>query len=137
MIAPTAGRVAVLFLIAQGLGASLWWGLLLSVPGSRQAFVPPGWPTATLFPFLLPDFAVFIASAWVSAYGFARGRWWGWPALCVHCGAALYAGLFSVSLPLLFGSPWLAAVLMAPSVLVPPYLVWRLRPTERARNGQC
>ncbi len=124
-------KLAVLFLAAQGFGAFGWWLLLWAVPSSRAAFLPPGWPTSTLAPFLVGDLTLFAGGALAAAYGIARRRPWAWTVLCIHSGAALYAGLFSLSLPLLFGSPWLAAAVMAPSVIGPPLLLWRLRPEAR------
>lgn len=119
--------LAIAFLAVQGGGALGWWLLLLFRPAARGAFLPAGWPAELLLPFLAGDLTLFAAAALAAAYGIARRRPWAWSLLCLHCGAALYAGLFSVSLPVLFGGPWLAAVLMAPSLIGPPLLLWSLR----------
>jgi hypothetical protein len=77
--------------------------------------------------FLVPDLLLVAGAGFLSGWGIRRRLAWGWPVLCVHCGAAVYAALYTLSVPLL-GGGWLGAVLMSPSLLVTPYLTWRLRP---------
>ena len=119
-------RLAAGFLFLEGIGAIIWWGVLLAVPSARAAFSVPGAPDVALTVFLLPDLTLFAGGALLAAVGLARQRPWAWPVLCVHCGAAAYAALYSLAVPLLTGSGWLGAALMAPSLVVTPYLVWRL-----------
>ena len=120
--------LAVWFLIVQGVGVVAWWLVLLLYPPARSPFMVPGAPDATLLAFLVADLLLYAGGSFVAAYGLGRGRPWGWPALCVNTGAAAYATLYGLALPLVSGAGWLGAVMMAPSLVVLPILVWRLRP---------
>jgi hypothetical protein len=122
-------RFAVVYLVLQGVGALGWWAALAAWPEVRVHFQPAGAPDATLFAFAVADLMLFAVGSLTAAVGVARGAAWAWPVLLVHCGAAVYAGLYCLTLPLVAGgSGWVGAVLMAPAVVVPPWLAWRLRP---------
>jgi len=124
-------RLAVLYLVVQGAGVLAWWLLLLAMPASRAWFTAAGAPEAVLMAFLPGDVALVGAGSIVAAVGVARRARWAWPVLLVHAACAAYAGLYCVSLPLLAGgSGWLAAVAMAPVLVVPAALAWVLRPRE-------
>lgn len=120
-------RVGVLYLTLQGLLVTLWWVLLAAHPAVRRFFLAPGVPSGSLWAFFIPDLVGYIGGSFVAGYGLARRRSWGWPALCVHAGAAAYAALYGVTQPLLLGGGW-GGLLMLPSLFVPPFFVWRLRP---------
>jgi hypothetical protein len=124
-------RAAVGYLVVQGVGVLAWWVLLLTVPASRPLFTADGAPDAVLLAFLVGDVVLVGAGSLVAAVGVARGTRWAWPALLVHAASCVYAGLYCVSLPLLSGgSGWLAAVCMAPVLVVPATLAVLLRPRE-------
>jgi hypothetical protein len=123
------------FLVAEGAGALVWWGVLLAVPAARRFFLAPGAPDSTLLAFGAADLILFAGGALASAYGLATRRRWAWPVLCVHAGAAAYAALYSLALPLVSGGGWLGAALMAPSLVVSPFLVWWLRPSRTGERG--
>jgi hypothetical protein len=126
----TMRSLAVLYLTVQGVAVAVWWILLLLVPAAREPFLAPGAPESTLFAFMLPDLAIYASSSLLAAYGLAVGRAWAWSVLCFHAGAALYATLYALTLPLLSGGAWLGAAMMAPALLVLPVLLWLLRPAE-------
>ena len=122
-------RLGVWFLLAQAAGGSLWWCVLLVWPESRAPFLAKGAPDSTLLAFAVADGVLFIGTAGTSAYGFWAGRRWAWPVLCVHAGAAGYAGLYCWALVgLTGGDGLLGAALMSPSLVVPGILIWGLRP---------
>lgn len=110
-----------------------WWVLLLAVPESRALFTAAGAPDAVLLAFGAPDVLLVGAGSLLAAFGLARETRWAWTVLLVHAACAVYAGLYCVSLPLLAGgSGWLAAVAMAPVLVVPATLAVLLRPRPEA-----
>ncbi len=121
-------KLGTAFLVVQGLGGLAWWLVLLCVPTSRSFFLAPGAAEVTLLAFVFPDLLLYVGGSLAAAYGLFRGRPWGWPILCVHAGAAAYASLYVLTLAAWSGSVTAGAALMAPSLAVPPYLAWRLRP---------
>jgi hypothetical protein len=122
---------ATLYLAVQSLGAAVWWCVLLIRPDSRKAFTAAGSPDSVLTAFFIPDLLLFIALGAAAAYGLANRRKWAWTALCVHVGAAGYAALYCIALTVVTkGDAWLGAVLMAPPLVVPGFLAWKLRPKE-------
>ena len=128
-------RLAVAYLVVQGIGVLAWWVLLFTVPDSRELFTADGAPDAVLLAFVAGDVALVGLGSLVAAVGIARDTPWGWPVLLVHAGAAVFGGLYCVLLPLLAaGSGWLAAAAMIPVLVVPPTLAWVLRPRTQARE---
>ena len=122
-------RIGVGYLLVQGVAAAAWWATLLLGPESRVHFLAPGAPEVTLLAFLLPDVVLFAGASVLAAAGLARKAAWAWPVLCAHAGAGAYAALYCLSLTAMTGGgAWPGAVLMAPSLVVPPWLAWRLRP---------
>ena len=122
-------QLGAAYMLVQGLGALGWWAMLLTLPATRGPFLAPGAPDATLLAFMLPDLVLFAGASLVAALGLWRGARWTWPVLIAQAAASAYAELYCLNLMLLTGgAAWLGAVLMAPSVVVPPWLVWRLRP---------
>jgi hypothetical protein len=121
-------KLATGFMLLQGIGTLAWWVLLMLYPPARTPFLAPGAPDSTLLAFIVPDLAMFISSAFVAAYGLAKNRDWAWTALCVQTGAAVYAALYALALPLFSGSAWLGAAMMFPSLILLPLFAWLLRP---------
>ena len=122
-------RLAVAYLILQGVGVLAWWVLLLAFPASRALFTAEGAPDAVLLAFLVGDVVLVGIGSFAAAAGITGHRAWAWPVLLVHAGAAVFAGLYCVLLPVLTGGPgWIAAVAMLPVLVVPPLLAWMLRP---------
>jgi len=121
-------RLGVVFLRLQGIAAALWWFALLLEPRLRQPFLAPSAPTTTLLTLIVADLIFFVGGSLLSAHGLARQRAWAWPILCIHAGAASYAALSALTLSILTDGAWLGALLMAPSLVVPLALAWRLRP---------
>lgn len=121
-------RLAVVFLILQSAGVAVWWAVLLTVPRSREPFLARPAPDSTLLAFALPDALLFVGAGMASGMGLAKRCGWAWPVLCVHAGAAIYAALYCGSLALLTGQAWAGAILMTPSLVLPPLFVWKLRP---------
>ncbi len=121
-------RLAVLFLILQGAGVVAWWVVIGLFPAARGPFLAPDAPDTTLLAFVGSDLALYAGGSIVAAIGLARRRRWAWGALCVHAGAGVYAALYGLALPLFSGGGWLGAIMMSPSLVVLPVLVWKLRP---------
>jgi len=118
------------FLVLVGAGTLAWWGMLIMVPASRRWFLAAGAPPATLWAFLVADLLLVAGTSLAAASGLTRGRSWGWPLLCIQAGASMYASLYALQLWLFDPSTWAGALLMLPLLVVPPALVWRLRPTR-------
>ena len=118
----------MLYLAVQAVATCLWWLALTIAPAARRAFLPTGAPDSVLLAFAPPDLLLLAPASLATAYGLARRRAWGWPALCLTAGASIYPAFYAVGLPLATGEGWLGAVLMAPAILVLPPLVWLLRP---------
>jgi len=123
-------RLAVVYLVVQGVAIIGWWALLLLRPETRQDFTAPGAPDATLLAFIVGDLTIYAVGSLVAAYGLAYRRSWGWAALCVNAGAGVYAALYGLALPLFSGGVWIGALMMAPALVVLPALVWLLRPEK-------
>jgi hypothetical protein len=121
-------RLGITFLAIQGLGGLAWWLVLLALPGSRSYFLVAGAPEVTLLAFAVADLVLYVGGSLAAAYGLFRHRPWGWPVLCVHAGAAAYASLYVLTVAAWSGSVAVGAAFMAPSLVVPSYLAWRLRP---------
>jgi hypothetical protein len=120
--------LGVTFLAVQGLGGLAWWLVLLAVPRTRVYFLIDGAPEVTLLAFVVADLLLFVGGSLAAAYGLFHHRPWGWPVLCVHAGAAAYASLYVLTVAAWSGSVTAGAEFMAPSLVVPSYLAWRLRP---------
>ena len=127
-------RGAIVFLLMQGFGGLIWWLGILSIPGWRVPFLAPAAPDATLLALAPGDLLFYLAGSFLSAWGLRQQRPWAWTVLCLHTGAACYGALYALSLFLLSGGGSLGAVLMAPSLLVLPALVWGLRPPYLRRK---
>jgi hypothetical protein len=126
-------RLAVAYLVLQGVGVLAWWVVLAVAPGARALFTAAGAPDVVLLAFVVGDLALVAGGSFMAAVGVARGAAWAWPVLLVHAGAAAFAGLYCVTLPLLAGgSGWVAAVAMLPVLVVPPALAVVLRPRPAA-----
>lgn len=123
-------KLAVCYLVAQAIGALLWWCLLFGWPESRTYFMAAKAPDSTLLAFVVAD-ALFISTSAAAAYGIWTARRWAWPVLCFHSGAAVYAALYCWTLVALTGGDGLlGAVLMSPSLPIPGLLAWSLRPRD-------
>lgn len=120
-------RLGIAFLTLQSVGATLWWILLLLAPQSRSLFLVPNAPESTLMGFLLPDLLLFIGGGLLSAWGLAKCTPWRHTALALHTGAATYAGLHTLALPLCGGHNYWGIVMMSPSLLFLPFLLWKMR----------
>lgn len=124
--------VAAGYLAAQAVGAAIWWTVLFAWPVSRAHFSSPEDSTGTLMSFLVADFLLYIGGSALAAVGFWLNKQWAWPVLCVHAGAASYAGLYCWNLFALTGHNLAGAVLMTPSMIVPWWLIYVLNPLEVA-----
>ncbi len=120
-------RLAIWFLLLQGLGTVIWWALLLSFAPARAPFVAGG-HEAALLAFLLPDLPFYIGGSFLLAYALATSRPWAFAVLCIYSGGILYATLYTLALALLTGGSWLGVLLLAPSLFILPLIIWRFRP---------
>jgi len=119
---------ASLFFVLQGAGAAAWWITILGFPKIREFFVPIGVPFASLLSLLPGDLILYVVGSLASAYGLLTRKRWVWPLMCVHAGATAYAALYAIMLPMLLSCCKLGAILMLPSLALPLYFAWRLRP---------
>ncbi|CAG0968035.1 hypothetical protein PHYC_01091 [Phycisphaerales bacterium] len=92
-------RIAVAYLLVQGVALVAYWLTLALVPAARAPFIPPGCTDdIALFTIALPDCLLYTATSFAGAYGLARSRAWTRMALSVHAGAALYAALLAMGM---------------------------------------
>lgn len=128
-------RFAICFLTLEGLGGLAWWVGLAASPTFRSHFRPADAPDSTLLAFAPGDLMLFVGAGLLAAVGLARRSRWAWPVLVAHTAVAGYAAFYCLTLTLITGGDaWLAAVLMAPSLVVLPVLVWLSCPRE---TGMC
>lgn len=128
---PFLHRATACYLILQSLGALTWWGILLIWPASRELFRPSEAPDAILLAFWLPDVLLFIGAALWSAYSLIFAPHRALLPLALHVGGAVYAALYCIETWRQTGESSLAALLMAPSLVVAPFLLRLGRVLER------
>jgi hypothetical protein len=116
-----AARFTAPWCALQSLGIVVWWLALWLHPPLRVHFLFEGAPPSTLFAFLLPDAVVCVALGTAAAVGARRRRPWTRAVLLVTTGGVVYAALYAIALALLGGRA-LGAALMAPSLVVMPWL---------------
>ena len=114
------------YLLVQSLGATLWWLILWLEPGSRDYFRPSNAPDSVLLALALPDFVLFIGAALFAARQLLKRPKTAIIPLALHAGAACYAALYCVMQWVSTGEAGLAALLMAPSLVVGPLLLWNI-----------
>ena len=127
---------AIGFLLLQGVGGLIWWVALAAWPEARTPFLAKDAPDSTLLAFVGADLLLYVGGSFASAWGLWARSPWGWPVLCIHTGATAYAGLYTLVLCCFSPSSWLAGVMMAPSVVVTPWLAWEFRP-QRGFDGDA
>jgi hypothetical protein len=116
---------SALILVVQSLAAALWWILLWTVPASRPYFRPAGAPDSVLLSFFLPDTFLFIGAALWAAHHLIKKPSAAPLPLTLHTGAALFGSLYCVMQWLMTGEAGLAALCMAPCLLIGPILLWK------------
>jgi hypothetical protein len=121
---------AIGFLAAEGIGAVLWWIAIVCRPALRPLFFPTGTPDFVWMALFVPDMVLFAAAGSGAAWGLVARHKWAWMLLCIHTGGALYACLAAVGYSVLTGEAWVGGAMMAPPILILPYLAWHLRPSE-------
>ena len=117
-------RLGAFYLLAQSLGASLWWLTIWLFPAARAHFRPANAPDTVLISFFLPDAIFFIGAAIWAAIVLWRAPKRAILPLALHVGAASYAALYCLQQWLTTGEAGLAALLMAPALVVGPLLLW-------------
>ena len=101
----------------QAIAVAVWWGVLLTVPSSRDYFRMSETPDATLMAFWLPDLVLLAAgSAAAAVLCFSDSRlipivlWF-------VCGAISYTTLYCLAYAFLTDKGWLGVTLMLPAML--------------------
>ena len=123
---PLLLRLGALYLLIQSLGASLWWLMLWFFPATRVYFRPANAPDAVLISFFLPDLIGFIGAgiwaAWLLWRAPRRARL----PRAINRGAARYVALLCLQQWLMTDEAGLAALFMAPSLVIGPLLLRKL-----------
>lgn len=114
------------YLSVQSLAAILWWLILTLEPPSRAYFRPSNAPDSVLLAFALPDFLLFIGTALVAARLLLKRPKSAIIPLSIHVGAASYAALYCLAQWFSTGQAALAALLMLPSLILGPLLLWKV-----------
>lgn len=117
-------RLGAIYLLIQAASATLWWLALWFYPPSRAYFRPPDAPDAALLSFFLPDAIFFIGAAIWAAIRLLRAPRRALLPLALHVGAASYAALYCLQQWLMTGESAIAALAMAPSLIVGSVLLW-------------
>ena len=117
-------RLGALYLLIQAAGASLWWLILYFYPQSRVYFRPHNMPDASLLAFFLPDIIFFVGAAVWAAIRLWRAPQRALIPLALHVGAASYAALYCLQQWLMTGEAAIAALAMAPSLIISAILLW-------------
>lgn len=117
-------RLGALYLLIQAAGASLWWLALWFIPKSRAYFRPSDAPDASLLAFFLPDVIFFIGAAIWAAIALWRTPQRAVVPLALHVGAASYAALYCLQQWLMTGEAGIAALAMAPTLIIGGVLLW-------------
>ena len=118
-------RLGAVYLALQAAGAAIWWMVLWVYPASRALFRPVNAPDASLFSFFAPDLVFFVGAAlWASVFLWRGAKRRALIPLALHVGAASYAALYCLQQWLMSGEAPLAALFMAPALVVGPLLLW-------------
>ncbi len=126
-------RIAILYLLLQGLLVWGFWIALATTPELRSHFVMQGSPWQAFGAFMLPDIVMLAAIPWVAAWAWHTGKGWTKYILWLNTGAAAYAALCAISLFLSDHHLWLGATMMAPLLLLPG-LATRIASREDAQG---
>jgi hypothetical protein len=121
-----ARRAFAVYLVLQSLAALAWWGLLFAAPAAREAFKPASAPDAVLLSFWLPDLVLFIGAALWAAHSLIYRPTKALLPLALHTAAGVYAALFCFEQWRQTGEAVLAALFMAPCLVVQPAMLWIL-----------
>ncbi|RYG66603.1 hypothetical protein EON80_15110, partial [bacterium] len=118
---PSTWRVwGAVILGLQSVGAALWWTMLWTAPSSRAYFRPSQTPDSALLSFFLSDSILFIGAAVWAARALVRKDGSAQLPLALHSGAAIFGSLYCLMQWLLTGEAFLAALFMAPCLLIGP-----------------
>jgi hypothetical protein len=121
-----AHRLGAAFCALEALGGIAWWLAMAWMPPVRDAFFPAPGDARWFGALALADGLLFVGSALVASIALHRRARWSAQALWAHSGITAYGGLLAVGLWLEDPTLWLGAVLMLPSMVVPPLLAQRL-----------
>lgn len=115
-------RIAIAYLLLQGLLVGGFWIVMAAAPGLQDHFVTQNAPWRTFRTFMLPDILLLAALPLATAWAWhARKRWTRY-ALWLNTGAAAYATLSAISLWLADGHLWMGALMMAPMLIFPGWV---------------
>ena len=117
-------RWGAFYLTVQASGALIWWLALWFLPASRALFRPHDAPDVALFSFFLPDALLLVGAGVWAASALWRAPSRALIPLALHAGAAGYAALYCLQQWLMTGEALWAALLMAPALVVEPFLLW-------------
>ena len=121
---PLQLRLGAIYLLIQAMGATIWWVALWFIPQSRAYFRPSNTPDSALLAFFLPDLIFFIGAAIWAAIALWRTPKSALMPLALHVGAASYAALYCLQQWLMTGEAAIAALAMAPSLIIGAILLW-------------
>lgn len=111
-------RFAGWYFTAQAILIGGWWLLLLSSPGTRDAFIPPGAGEADLLAFLGADLLFAAPASLMCGIAFFRDSRWALPLGWATAGAVTYVLLYCLGWSILRQGAWLNVALMAPAALL-------------------
>jgi hypothetical protein len=115
------------YLVLESAAIVAWWALILAFPAWQRHFLALDAPRSTLLAFLAADL-VLVALGFLVAALLAARRASAWPLLCVRAGAAAYAALYAIALPVVGDGGELGAAMMVPVLIASPVAAILLRP---------
>lgn len=115
------------YLVVESVAIVAWWAFILAIPSWQRHFLALDAPRSTLLAFLAADLVLVVLGFLVAAL-LASRRAGAWPLLCARAGAAVYASLYAILLPIVGDGGMLGAAMMVPVLIVSPCAAALLRP---------
>ena len=115
------------YFAAQGASCIAWWAWMLLAPQHRGLFFPRASLPELMQSLIVGDLLLIAFGSLAAAHSLNHRRRWAPAAMWLVAGACMYAALLAISLWALTREAALAAIAMAPTLIIPMLLAWRIR----------
>lgn len=123
---PRLHRLGAAFCALEAIGGLSWWLGMGWMPSLRDVFFPAPTDDRWFGALALADGLLFVGSALAAAVALRHRARCSAHVLWAHAGITAYGGLLAVGLWFQDPALWLGALLMIPSVVIPPILARRV-----------